>query len=243
MNIRIMRSTGIKSIICILLSIIMAAALFACGDTADPPEPGGPPPAVVPTDPADPVDPGEDKDKPVEPGDPAPADMGPAEDILGDLTEALGNMDVEMPMALPPTPVGSDMSEFILGLSESDYDKYVDSAAHSTAAIGTFAHQIIIINAKDNASAQEIKKLVSGSGGYDAQKWVCVWPERCIAVDAGVHVLLVAARNPVVDAALDIFKDMMSGFNIGEVVTFFEHEGGGEEGGAGAFPGGGLLLP
>ena len=163
-------------------------------------------------------------------------------DILGQLVDGLKDAGVEMPMTLPPTEVEAELSQNTIGLSENDFNKLVKSAAYNLAAIGTFAHQIIVIQANDSRAAGEIKGLVSGPNGYDPKKWVCVWPERVIVVDSGDYVLLVAARAPVVEASIDIFTEMAG--TIGTVITSFEHEGEveGQPGGGGGFGGGPMTL-
>ena len=149
---------------------------------------------------------------------------GSALDILSKLDEDLKQTGIEMPMTLPPLEVTSDMSQNDIGLSSSDFDRLVVSAASSLAAIGTFAHQIVIIQANDASAATEIKNLISGPNGYDSQKWICVWPEKVSTVESGAYVLLAAARADVVAAALTAFESEAG--SVGSVVTFFEHEGG-----------------
>ena len=148
---------------------------------------------------------------------------GSALEILGSLDEALKQTGIEMPMTLPPLEVQSDMAQNDVGLSSADFDRLVTSAASSLAAIGTFAHQIVIIQANDASAATQVKNLISGSGGYDAQKWICVWPDKVIVVESGAYVLLAAAKANVVDAAIEAFKNEAG--TIGTVVTFFEHDG------------------
>jgi len=148
---------------------------------------------------------------------------GTASEVLGKLVEDLISAGVEMPMSLPgpPPEVTAELSQNTIGLSEGDFDRLVASAAHSLAAIGTFAHQLIIIQGKDASAAAEIKGLVSGPGGYDPQKWICVWPERAMAVDAGAYVLVAASYVKVVEAAERAFRDAAG--KTGEAVIFWEH--------------------
>jgi len=159
---------------------------------------------------------------------------GSALDVLTKLDEDLKQTGIEMPMTLPPMEVTSEMAKNDIGLSSSDFDRLVVSAASSLAAIGTFAHQIAVIQANDARAATEVKNLISGSDGYDAQKWICVWPERVSVVESGAYVLLVAANADVVNAAVEAFKNEAG--SIGTIVTFFEHEGG-MEGGVELLPG------
>ena len=116
--------------------------------------------------------------------------------------------------------VTADNSQNAIGLSEADFGKYVTAAADTMAAIGTFAHQIIIIQGVDAAAATQIKKIVSGTGGYDPKKWVCVYPEKAIAIEAGNYVMIVAAKNAVADAAVDIFKATAG--NAGDANVFWD---------------------
>ncbi|MCL2124729.1 MAG: hypothetical protein FWH33_01925 [Oscillospiraceae bacterium] len=145
---------------------------------------------------------------------------GAPADILSSLVDSLNAAGLQMPMSFPPTPVSAQDSQNAIGLSEADFNNYVSAAAQSIAAIGTFAHQIVIIQGVDDNAAAQIKKLVSGSGGYDSQKWICVFPEKTVAIDAGPYVLLVAANRDVVDAAVELFKTAAG--NAGEAVTFYE---------------------
>lgn len=166
---------------------------------------------------------------------------GSAEDVLEQVLAGVTESGVETPPPLPPTAVNADSSEFAIGLSAADFGRLVESASFSMAAIGTFAHQIIVIEAKDPAAAVEVKALVSSDGGYDAQKWVCVFPDRVIAVDSGKYVLIAASSNDTVSAAENAFKSAAG--NIGTVNTFWEFAGGDEPGDFGGGPGGILLVP
>jgi len=161
---------------------------------------------------------------------------GSAEDILNQILDAMNDAGIRMPIALPPLAVAGDLSQNAIGLSEADFDRLVVSAYYSQAAIATFAHQIIMIQAKDAAAAAMIKSLVSGKNGYDAMKWVCVIPQSVVAIDSGEYVMIVASHNDVVDAALEAFEAAAG--KTGESIKFFEHidDGTGNEIGGGMAP-------
>ena len=154
---------------------------------------------------------------------------GAPEDILNKLLEDLAATGVQMPMSLPPMAVTADISQNTLGISEADFNKYVTAASNSTAAIGTFAHQIAVIEAKDTDSAAAIKKLIAHTpdnpddGGYNPMKWICVWPEQCLVVESGNYVLLMACAKSVAEAGVTAFQAAAG--EIGEVNTFFEKAG------------------
>jgi len=110
-----------------------------------------------------------------------------------------------MPMSFTQE-VSSDVCQNTLGLSPDDFNKYVVSAYVSTAAISTFAHEIALIQTKDANSAAQVKKLISGDGGFDSTQWICVYPDESTVVSSGSYVLLAVSRADVVTAALNAFK-------------------------------------
>jgi len=258
---------SIKRIICVLIALAMLSFAFACGGetvgggTQQPDgggqaqQPGGGGQTQQPGGGGQPQQPGDGGQTP-QPGDggnegtpaPAPGGGGTSTNLSGspveflkEFVDELREKGVEMPMVLPPTEVEPELSHNTIGLEEEDFNRLVVSAAHNIAAIGTFAHQLIMIQAKDARAAGEVKGIVSGPDGYDPHKWICVWPERAIVMDSGEYVLIVAARAPVVEAAIDVFREMAG--TIGTVVTFFEHDGHleGEGGGGGGGFGGGPI--
>ena len=161
---------------------------------------------------------------------------GTPESILTGILEDITADGVEMPMALPPSSVDPEVSQYAIGLSTTDFNRLVADASYSMAAIGTFAHQLIVIQANDSAAAVEVKNLVSSDGGYDAQKWICVWPDKVATVDSGAYVLIVAAHSDVVDAALASFESRAG--SVGQVVLFWDFAVDGE----GLEEGGGLEI-
>ena len=150
---------------------------------------------------------------------------GSASDVLAKLVEDLQSAGVSMPMSFPgpPPEVAAEVSHNTIGLLEDDFIRLVTSASYSQAAIGTFAHQISIIQAKDASAAAEVKRLVSGDNGFDPQKWICVSPERVSVIDSGAYVLIAASTVVVVEAAVDTFRNTAG--SAGEVVTFWEFAG------------------
>ena len=152
-------------------------------------------------------------------GSPAPGIAGTPEDILAEFVDELRDAGAEMPMSMPPSAVSAEESQNAIGLSEADFELYVSAAAQSIAAIGTFAHQIVLYQAVDANAAGQIKRLVSESGGYNPQKWICVFPETVVVVDSGSYVLLVASYREVAEIALEVFEAKAG--STGEAITFW----------------------
>jgi hypothetical protein len=187
-----MKSKQTKEILCLLL-VIVVLAVTGCGQS------GG--------------------------GEPAEQ---PAQDTLsGDVSEllalvlstandSLGEDDKTAP-SLEDT-VSAETSQNLLGLSAADFGTYVESAAVSSAAIITFAHEVALIKCIDFDAAVEVKRLVAE--GFDSARWVCVKPDVSIVQDSGSYVLLVVSREIIADAVLTSFSDLAGG-NVGEPVTFY----------------------
>ena len=146
---------------------------------------------------------------------------GSAVEILTLLVDDLRNDGVHMPLTFPASIITADESQSIIGLSAENFDKYAVSASDSLAAISTLAHQMIVIEAKDEDAAEQIKNLMTSDGGYDVHKWTYVWPQRAAVVESGNYVMLVASYFDVVDAAIDCFE-VAAGGEIGYVDVFFE---------------------
>ena len=225
----------IRKTICIVLSIVLISLAAACGSGS-----GGSvsdPSAVAPPSGGSGGSGGTHTPEPSPSGGGSSTNLtGTPGEILGKLVDDIAATGAFMPMSLPPSEVTPDLSHNTMGLSEADFNRLVASAYFNLAAIGTFAHQIIVVQANDARAATDIKNIVSGPNGYDPQKWVCVWPERVIAVESGEYVLIVASYNEVVDAAIEAFREAAG--TIGTVNTFFEHAGG--DGGVEVGGGGGM---
>ena len=221
-----MKAMSIKKIICIMLALTMISITAACGgENSNEGNNGGSTPPSESPSPG-----GENSGNSSGTGNGGTDSntsntllTGPPVDILVSIEEQIRASDIQMPMTLPPNEVPPALSHNSIGVEEDDFTRLVVSAYDSVAAIGTFAHQIAVIQAKDSNAAGEIKRMISSPNGYDAQKWICVWPEVAFVVESGEYVLLVAANIDVGEAALEIFRTAAG--TIGDVVTFFEFTG------------------
>ena len=136
--------------------------------------------------------------------------------IVTDTTAAMPEAN-PVPKPLPNQAVTADNCTNIMGLSADDFNKYVDSASQSIAAIMTFPHEIILIQAKDAASAVKLKTLIADN--YDSHKWQCVLPDESSVIDSGSYVMLVASRTDITDAAVAAFKNLAG--TTGDLNTFY----------------------
>ena len=135
--------------------------------------------------------------------------------LISQTDPLLGDTD-KMPMSFT-NPVSADNAQNMLGLSPEQFDSNVTETCVSVAAIGTFAHQVALIKCNDKAAAAEVKAWVAA--GFDATKWICVFPEKCFAVDSGNYVLMAATTAVRCDKLLEAFASMAG--TTGKVDTFF----------------------
>jgi len=133
--------------------------------------------------------------------------------------------------------VTADKAQYVLGLTEAQFNEYVDSAYEAAAAIATFAQSNVVVKCKNAAAAAQVKKLIAE--GFDSHKWICVFPDQSAVVESGSYVLLSVGEVETTDALVEAFKTI-SGGNTGSPDVFFTFD---DEGGGIEFGGGELILP
>ena len=110
----------------------------------------------------------------------------------------------------------ADLAEGV-GLTQAQFKDDVVSGEISRAMIMTFAHEVVLIQAKDAASAAKLKTAIAGA--YNPGKWICVFPEQASIVESGAYVLLVVSTGQYAAAALDAFAKLAG--TTGTVNTFY----------------------
>jgi len=154
-------------------------------------------------------------------GAPAARDTltGAPEEIIAQLKESPG---AELGMTLD-SEVTAENAQNALGLTEAQFTEYVESAYEAMAAINAIAQSNVLVKCKDIKNAAEVKRLIAD--GFNSQKWICVFPEKCAVVESGSYILLTVGAAETVDALVEAFKDL-SGGNIGTPNVFYESDGG-----------------
>lgn len=103
-----------------------------------------------------------------------------------------------------------------IGLSESDITNYVSEGMINTAAISTFAHEIVLIKCNDAEAAKSVKSTMAAN--YNTGKWICVLPDSAYVVDSGSYVMLVASNADYAEAIFASFS-ALAGETLGERVN------------------------
>jgi hypothetical protein len=219
-----------KSIFLVASITLLFSIAAGCSQNNQPATPN------IPTEPNIPVEP----NTPLPQPEPTTNFTGSAEEVLGQILEVLSEAEIHTPMPLPPTVINKEDAGHQLGLSEADFDRLIESVYYSQAAIATFAHQIILIEAVNSQAATEVKNLISSAGGFDPHKWICVFPEKALVIDSDNYVLLVASTAEVADEVLSIFETLAG--ITGSVKVFWEFADGDIPEGGGLLPGGPIIL-
>lgn len=185
----------------ILLSALLTLSLFACGDTD--------PAAAPPTDTL----------------------SGDLPTILASILDGANARLEELDkftggdFGFHEDSVTLDNCKSVLGLEPGEFEQYVTEAYFSTPEIMPWAHEVVLIRCKDFTAAAEVKRLVAA--GYDAGKWVCVFPDEGFVMDSGSYVLLAATSAKGTAALRQSFESVAQGF-VGEADVFYVYTDGGD---------------
>jgi glucose/arabinose dehydrogenase len=111
----------------------------------------------------------------------------------------------------PPyiNPVTSDDCLPMLGLEPEDFSGDVDEAYVSNAAIMTIAHEIALIKCSDADAAARVKRLIAS--GFNSGRWICVFPDRSLVIEAGEYVMLAATGASISEALVNSFVSNLGG--------------------------------
>ena len=111
---------------------------------------------------------------------------GSLEEIMDKLYEGIS--EDELPMGLSNIEIISENVEGYLGTSDIEFE----SALASESMVGSIAHSIILVRAKENQDIEALKKQIEDS--INPNKWVCVTAENVVVKNKG-DLILVIMKN------------------------------------------------
>jgi hypothetical protein len=155
--------------------------------------------------------PGNGSGTPAQTPDPTPAPQSELSGSASDVLEAvmaraqllLAEEGEEMPMSFVGV-IEADTANSI-GLTDAEFNQYVEEGSKSTAALITFAHEIVVLKCKSGAADTVVYLL---SQGYDSGKWICVVPDVSFVSSSGDYVLLAASKTLTVSAVYEAFRQL-----------------------------------
>lgn len=126
-------------------------------------------------------------------------------------------------------PVTADAAPGYLGISASEFEKFVAEATTSYGMLMTSAHEVTLVKVNDGESVADFVAAVVK--GYDPTKWICTFPQQAVIVDSGQYVLLIVSNNDAASKIMDAFKTV-AGTTGNENVFYNSDESTGDDGDA-----------
>ena len=107
------------------------------------------------------------------------------------------------PMMLTNTEVKEENIEYYLGTTDIEYTE----ALGSESGVGSIAHSVVLLRAKDNANIEEIKTKIKEN--INPRKWICVGVEEkdVIVESKGNLIILIMVEDETTRTTL------LEGFN------------------------------
>ena len=112
---------------------------------------------------------------------------GSLEEIMTKLYEGIS--EDELPMALSNIEVTSENVENYLGTSDIEFD----SALASEPMVGSIAHSVVLVRAKEDQDIEALKKQIEEN--INPSKWICVTAENVVVKNKGNLILVVMANE------------------------------------------------
>lgn len=122
---------------------------------------------------------------------------GTLEEIMTKVYEKLP--EDNRPMMLGNIEVNEENIEYYLGSSDIEYTE----ALASESGIGSIAHSVVLVRAKDGADIEKIKTTIKEK--VDPRKWLCVGVERedLIVKNKGNLVILIMVEDEATRTTLE----------------------------------------
>ena len=112
---------------------------------------------------------------------------GSLEEIMDKLYEGIS--EDELPMGLSNIEIISENVEGYLGTSDIEFE----SALASESMVGSIAHSIILVRAKENQDIEALKKTIEEN--INPNKWICVTAENVVVKNKGNLILVIMANE------------------------------------------------
>lgn len=112
---------------------------------------------------------------------------GKLEDIMTKVYD--GIPDEEKPMMLMNVEVTEENVEGFLGTDKVEYKE----ALASESGVGSIAHSVVLVRAKEGADVEELKKTIKES--VNPRKWVCVEAKNVYVESKGDLIILIMSNE------------------------------------------------
>lgn len=133
---------------------------------------------------------------------------GKEQNIEGELADLMtkvyeGIKDEEKPMMLMNVEVNSENVEGFLGKADIEYE----SALASESGVGSIAHSVVLVRAKDGQDVEKLKKDIKDN--INPRKWICVGvEEENVIVDSIGDLVILIMENNYPEKLHENFKNL-----------------------------------
>lgn len=133
-----------------------------------------------------------------------------AEPLTGTPEEILALLKEKVePLMTQDSAVTAELAQGATGLTAAQFEEYVVTAAESAAVISAQAQTTVVLQCKDAAAASQVKTRIAAE--FDSGKWICVFPEQSLVMEAGSYVMLAAGTKDSTDALAAAFGELAQG--------------------------------
>lgn len=139
----------------------------------------------------------------------APAFEGTVEEILDNIVTKAIELDTEPEFGIAsiectPTVVDAENCESVLGLSEEEFNEYVEAAIESKPNGSWYTHSIVVIKLKDGVDVPTVaEKIVMNT---KPNRFGCLKPRSIVGARAGQYVIFSASSETSTEAVYNAVK-------------------------------------
>ena len=133
---------------------------------------------------------------------------GKEQNIEGELADLMtkvyeGIKDEEKPMMLMNVEVNGENVEGFLGKADIEYE----NALASESGVGSIAHSVVLVRAKDGQDVEKLKKDIKDN--INPRKWICVGvEEENVIVDSIGDLVILIMENNYPEKLHENFKNL-----------------------------------